>query len=677
MTGKAEVQKRIRELTAEIERHNCAYYVENAPTISDREFDRLLAELVKFERQHPDLASPLSPTRRVGGEPLKEFRQVQHRVPLMSLDNTYSPEELREFVARAEKNLEGRPTSWVLEPKIDGVAVTLRYEQGRLVYGATRGDGRAGDDITANLKTIRTLPLTLVPGSKFQVPSLLEVRGEVFMTRANFEKINREREKKDEPLFVNPRNSAAGTLKLLDSREAARRPLSIVLYSIAEIQGVEITTHRQSLDLLAKFGFPTPSHTWLCRNVEEIEKALQELDHYRHSLPYDTDGGVVKADSLLQQRELGQTSKAPRWAIAYKFETEKAETRLLDIQVQVGRTGTLTPVAILEPVFVSGSTISRATLHNEEEIKRKDIRMGDTVIIEKAGEVIPAVISVVLKRRPAGAHSFCMPRKCPECGGDVSRDLVAGEEGTLLRCENISCPAQLKRRIQHYATRGAMNIEGLGEAMVEQLVDQKLVQNIADLYDLKVERISELERMGEKSAINLIQGIEASKSRGLWRLIFGLGIRHVGAASARSLDGHFDGMDALRKASVEELLVIQDVGGVVARSIRNFFDKKDNLQTLERLRTAGLNFTASSVERRTLNALAGKSFVLTGALPTLSREEAGELIRHAGGEVKSSVSKKTDYVVAGEDAGSKLDKARELGIPILDEAALRRLLNPS
>jgi len=677
MTGKAEVQKRIRELTAEIERHNCAYYVENAPTISDREFDRLLAELVKFERQHPDLASPLSPTRRVGGEPLKEFRQVQHRVPLMSLDNTYSPEELREFVARAEKNLEGRPTSWVLEPKIDGVAVTLRYEQGRLVYGATRGDGRAGDDITANLKTIRTLPLTLVPGSKFQVPSLLEVRGEVFMTRANFEKINREREKKDEPLFVNPRNSAAGTLKLLDSREAARRPLSIVLYSIAEIQGVEITTHRQSLDLLAKFGFPTPSHTWLCRNVEEIEKALQELDHYRHSLPYDTDGGVVKADSLLQQRELGQTSKVPRWAIAYKFETEKAETRLLDIQVQVGRTGTLTPVAILEPVFVSGSTISRATLHNEEEIKRKDIRMGDTVIIEKAGEVIPAVISVVLKRRPAGAHSFCMPRKCPECGGDVSRDLVAGEEGTLLRCENISCPAQLKRRIQHYATRGAMNIEGLGEAMVEQLVDQKLVQNIADLYDLKVERISELERMGEKSAINLIQGIEASKSRGLWRLIFGLGIRHVGAASARSLDGHFDGMDALRKASVEELLVIQDVGGVVARSIRNFFDKKDNLQTLERLRTAGLNFTASSVERRTLNALAGKSFVLTGALPTLSREEAGELIRHAGGEVKSSVSKKTDYVVAGEDAGSKLDKARELGIPILDEAALRRLLNPS
>ncbi len=674
MTGKVEVQKRIRELTAEIERHNRAYHVENAPTISDREFDRLLAELVELERQHPDLASPLSPTRRVGGEPLKEFKQVQHRVPLMSLDNTYSPEELCEFVARAEKNLEGHPIFWVLEPKIDGVAVTLRYEQGRLVYGATRGDGRTGDDITANLKTIRTLPLILVPSSKFKIPSLIEIRGEVFMSREGFERINRHRERAGESPFINPRNAAAGTLKLLDSHEVARRPLSIILYAIAEIQGVEIKSHCQSLELLAELGFPAPARTWLCRNVEEIEKALQELDQFRHTLPYNTDGGVVKADSLLQQRELGQTSKAPRWAIAYKFETEKAETRLLDIQVQVGRTGTLTPVAILEPVFVSGSTISRATLHNEDEIKRKDIRMGDTVIIEKAGEVIPAVISVVLKQRPAGAYSFCMPRKCPECGGDVSRDLVAGEEGTLLRCENISCPAQLKRRIQHYATRGAMDIEGLGEAMVEQLVDQKLVQNIADLYDLKAEQISELERMGEKSAANLIHGIEASKSRELWRLIFGLGIRHVGAASARSLAGHFGSMDTLRKVSVEELLVVPDVGEVVVRSIRDFFDKKDNLQTLERLRKTGLNMTATSHKPQATSILTGKSFVLTGALPTLSREEAGELIRQAGGEIKSSVSKKTDYVVAGEEAGFKLDQAKKLGISILDEDGLKEIL---
>lgn len=694
---KKEVEKRIHELTGEIEAHNRAYYGENAPVISDREYDRLLDELKELEFQHPDLVSPNSPTQRVGGEPLKVFKQVQHRVPLMSLDNTYSLEELRDFVNRAEKILERQPISWILEPKIDGVAVTLRYEQGELVYGATRGDGQVGDDITANLKTIRSIPLKLDVGSLKKLRKraesgdlnlfgsqdltgpathlpILEVRGEVFMTHQGFEQMNRERAKASESLFVNPRNAAAGTLKLLDSRQVAKRPLHIVLYRVAEIRGIELKSHRQSLDFLASLGFPVPSRIWTCQNADEIKKALAKLDVYRRTLSYDTDGGVLKVDSFIQQRELGQTSKSPRWAIAYKFETEKAETKLLDIQIQVGRTGALTPVAILQSVFVSGSTVSRATLHNESEVARKDIRVGDTVMIEKAGEVIPAVIGVVLNKRPPNTHPFSMPRQCPVCGGEISRDLVAGEEGTLLRCENISCSAQIKRRIQHYASRGAMDIEGLGEALIEQLVNHKLVQNIADLYRLTVEQIVNLERMAKKSATNLMEAIQASKSRELWRLIFGLGIRHVGAASARSLARHFGSIDRLKEANLEELMSIPDVGEVVAQSIRNFFDTKNNLVVLEELRKFGLNFSASITKHRASTYLADQSFVLTGTLPTWTREEAADRIRQAGGEVRSSVSKKTSYVVAGADAGSKLDEAKKLGIPILDEEALRKLL---
>jgi DNA ligase (NAD+) len=698
MSDQIKAAKRVQELIEEIERHNRAYYVDHAPTISDREFDRLLAELIEWESKYPGLASPHSPTQRVGGEPLKEFKQIQHRVPLMSLDNTYSLEELKEFVARAERLSEGKPITWVLEPKIDGVAVTLRYERGELVYGATRGDGRTGDDITANLKTIASVPLRLSGGSlqkplrkktsdsqeflfegfkemESALPHLpvLEIRGEVFMDRKGFEHLNAERKKIEAPLFVNPRNASAGTLKLLDPREVAKRPLNVIFYSIAEIRGVEIKNHQQSLALLSSLGFPTPSRTWVCRNFPEIEKALSQLDAFRKTLPYETDGGVLKVDSLLQRRDLGMTSKAPRWAIAYKFEAEKAETRLIDIQIQVGRTGALTPVAILEPVFVSGTTVSRATLHNESEIQRKDIRIGDTVIIEKSGEIIPAVLEVVLSKRPSTSRPFQIPRKCPVCGGEVTRDVVAGEEGTHLRCENLSCPAQVKRRIQHFAHRGAMDIEGLGEAMVEQLVSQKLVHNIADLYDLTVEKIVDLERMAEKSATNLIQGIEASKTRDLWRLIFGLGIRHVGATSARSLAQHFGSMDLLMKADRAQLTDIGDVGEVVAQSIFDFFQKKDHVDILARLKKAGLRFVDTNRVNRS-NQLAGKSFVLTGTLPQLSRDEAGELIRQAGGNVKSSVSKKTDFLVAGEEAGSKLDQAKEFGIPIIDEEGLRKLL---
>jgi DNA ligase (NAD+) len=693
-------QKRIAELATEIEGHNQAYYVEGHPLISDREFDRLLAELVELEKKHPQFALPYSPTQRVGGEPLKEFRQVQHRVPLMSLDNTYSHEELRDFVQRAQKLLEHQPIDWILEPKIDGVAITLRYERGELVHGATRGDGRRGDDITNNLKTIRSVPLKLTstslkknptrkhaqevelfdthPFSRNDLPQLpvLEVRGEVFMTRPVFEQMNRNREVAGEPLFVNPRNSTAGTLKLLDPRLVAQRKLNIIFYGIAEIKGVEIQTHLQALALLSSLGFPTHRRHWICKTIEEIEKALQQLDTYRKGLDYDTDGGVLKIDSLRQQRELGQTSKAPRWAIAYKFETEKAATQLLDIQLQVGRTGALTPVAHLSPVFISGSTVSRATLHNESEIARKDIRIGDTVIIEKAGEIIPAVIQVVLDQRPAHSKPFAMPSQCPVCHGDVTRDLVAGEEGSLLRCENISCPAQVKRRILHYACRGAMDIDGLGESLVDQLVNQELVHNIADLYDLQLGPLANIERMAEKSASNILKGIEESKQRDLWRLIFGLGIRHVGAASARNLAAHFGSIDRLRHGSEEELLRIPDVGETVAHSIRDFFQKIDNLQTLERLKKAGVRMEEILGERSGDKTLLGKNFVLTGTLPTLTREEASEWIRKAGGMVRSSVSKKTDYLLAGDDAGSKLDKAKELKIPILNEDDFRKLFNP-
>lgn len=699
MTDSTEAKDRVQQLSRELEKHNRSYYVHGTPTISDREYDRLLTELIQLESAHPELRLPNSPSQRVGGEPLKEFKSVRHRVPMMSLDNTYSHEELHEFVARAQKMLEGRPITWILEPKIDGVAVTLRYEHGRLLYGATRGDGQTGDDVTANLRTIHSLPLTLEGGSLKKaknrrdgdhpnlfedmgaltsaLPNLtaLEVRGEVFMTKPNFEKLNREREKLDEPLFVNPRNSTAGTLKQLDPKMVAQRPLNLTCYSIAEIRGVEVQTHQQSLAFLASLGFPTPARIWKCKTAAEIEKALAELDKYRKTLPYETDGGVLKVDSLSQQRELGRTSKAPRWAIAYKFESEKAETLLLDIQIQVGRTGALTPVAILEPVFVSGSTVSRATLHNESEIARKDIRVGDTVIIEKAGEVIPAVVGVIQAKRPVQTKPFVMPRHCPVCKGEITRDVVAGEEGSLLRCENLSCSAQIKRRIQHYATRGAMDIEGLGESLVDQLVDHNLVGAIADLYDLKMTALLELERMAEKSAANLLAGIEASKQRDLWRLIFGLGIRHVGATSARSLERHFGSMDHLAESSLEELMAVNDVGEVVARSIRDFFEKKDNLESIERLRKAGLTFKAEISAAPVSGLLTGKSFVLTGTLPTLSRDDASEMIRRAGGLVRSSVSKKTDYVVAGEEAGSKLDQAREFGVKILDEAGLKLLLS--
>ena len=666
----ADIQKRMDWLPARIERHNRLYYAEAAPEISDRDYDRLVEELLELEKKHPQLSLADSPTRRVGEARSLEFPPHMHRIPMMSLDNTYSIEELKKFLDRVRRGLMATPHSveWIVEPKVDGVAITLIYENGKFVRGATRGDGATGDDITTNLRTIRNLPLKLSVQ-----PRRLEVRGEVYMIRKGFEQINREREKEGLPLFANPRNAAAGSLKQLDSRITAKRPLAVILYAVAEAQGAKIGFHHEALELIREAGLPGPAKYWKAGSDDEVVKAVGEIDRFRETLPYDTDGAVVKLDSLAQQGALGATSKSPRWAAAYKFESEKADTKLLDIQVQVGRTGTLTPVAHLEPVRVAGSTVSRATLHNADEIERKDIRIGDVVIIEKAGEVIPAVIGVRKDRRKGGEKKFKMPARCPACGGEVSR-----EEGEVaVRCENLDCPAQLERRIQHFASRGAMDIEGMGDALVKQLVDRKLVRGVADLYDLCLQDLENLERMGEKSAANVIEAVDASKKRDLWRLVFGLGIRHVGVTAARTLTSHFGSMEALSSASREELVSVHEIGDVMAESIVDFFSKRQNQQILARLKKAGLNFKADRrpppADRRP-PLIAGKTFVLTGTLPTLKREEAAEMILQAGGKVSSSVSKKTDYVLAGSEAGSKLDKARELGVRVINEGEFRKLL---
>src|ERR1700736_4835561 len=526
-----QAAKRIAQLREQIEEHNRRYYEEAAPTISDRDYDRIYKELVDLETRFPALPSPDSPTQRVSGKPLKGFGQITHRAPMLSLDNTYSEEEVADFYARISRLLPSEKIPVVIEPKVDGVAVSLLYENGALRYAATRGDGVVGDDITQNIRTIRSLPAKL----RGTVPKLLEVRAEVYMDKRGFEKLNEDRKKAELPLFANPRNAAAGSLKQLDPKIVAQRPLGIVCYGTGLVEGVDVQLHSRIFPLLKKLGLPATERWWVADSVDEILIAIRELDKVRRDFPYQTDGAVVKVDSLGQRERLGFTAKSPRWAIAYKYEAERVETRLLDIIVQVGRTGTLTPVAVLEPVLVSGSTVARATLHNEEEIKRKDIRIGDTVVIEKAGEVIPAVVGVKTAARTGKEKRFRMPTTCPVCGGKIVKD-----EGQIgLRCVNVRCPAQLKRRIEHFASRGAMDIEGLGEMMVEQLVSRDLVHDVSDIYELTAEKLSSLERMGEKSIGNLLEAIETSKRRPLWRLIFGLGILHVGVSAARAVPTRF------------------------------------------------------------------------------------------------------------------------------------------
>ena len=660
-----EATKRIATISKEIEEHNRRYYEEAAPTISDREYDELYRELADLEKQFPDLAKPDSPAQRVGGKPLKAFGQITHRVPMLSLDNTYSEEEVTDFYRRLERLLPNKKIPVVIEPKVDGVAVSLLYEKGKLRYAATRGDGTVGDDITQNILTIRAVPKQL----KGDVPDVLEARGEAYLNKAGFAKLNAERREAGLPEFANPRNAAAGSLKQLDPTIAAKRPLGVVFYGTGLIEGLKLEKHSELFSLLQKLGLPGSEKWWRADSIEEILGAIHELDRIRRDFAYQTDGAVVKVDAFAQRDVLGFTAKSPRWAIAFKYEAERVETRLLDILIQVGRTGTLTPVAALEPVVVSGSTVSRATLHNEEEIARKDIRIGDTVLIEKAGEVIPAVVSVRVDLRTGAEKKFRMPKQCPECGSAVVKD----EGQVAIRCVNSQCPAQVRRRIEHFASRGAMDNEGFGEAVVNQLVQKKLLADVGDIYTLSAPVLLELERMGEKSVANLLEAIEQSKSRPLWRMLFGLGILHVGVSASRALADHFPNLDAIRESSVEELQQIPDVGEVVGRSIHEFFREPHNLAVMEKLRKAGLKFEADPKVEGAAPGFKNTTWVITGTLSE-SRDEIAELIRARGGKVSGSISKKTSYLLAGDDAGSKLEKAKKLGVRILNEADFRQML---
>ena len=672
--NRATAQARHAELVALIRAHDHAYYVLAQPRISDQEYDRLDRALRELETQFPELITPDSPTQRVGGAPVAEFRPVRHAQPMMSLDNTYSPEEVREFLARVRKLLPGEPLVWTVEPKIDGVAVSLRYEQGIFAVGATRGDGATGDDITANLKTIRAVPLRLASAGGAP-PAVLEVRGEVFMTRGGFANLNAEREAAGEEPFANPRNATAGSLKQLDPRLVATRPLDIVLYGTGLLEGGPApATQTALLAWLKALGLRTPERTWLCRSEAELFAAIGELDQARRQFNYETDGAVIKLDPLGLRERCGATAKAPRWAMAYKYAAEQARTRLKGITVQVGRTGQLTPVAELDPVFLAGSTISRATLHNEDDLRRKDVRVGDVVLIEKAGEVIPAVVGVAVEERTGHERAFVFPKTCPECGSNVSRDLLAGEVGVVWRCPNPDCPARVRGRLEHWCGRGAMDIEGGGEVLVGQLVKTGLTRDVADLYRLKLAEVAALERMGEKSAQNFLVALQESKQRDLWRLLFGLGILHVGAGVAKALGRRFATLDDLMQASPDALTQTPDVGEVIAASLLQWFGLPEHRRLVERLRQAGLNFRSALFEAGpAAGPFAGKTFVLTGTLPTMTRQDATARIEALGGKVSGSVSKQTHYVLAGADPGSKLDKARHLGVRILDEAAFLRL----
>lgn len=671
----AQAKARHAELAGEIRRHDHAYYVEARPSIPDVEYDRLYRELLDLEQQFPDLLTPDSPSQRVGGQPLSAFQSSQHLTPMMSLDNTYSQDEVRQFVERVQKLAPQEALDWVVEPKVDGLAINLRYVHGVLAVGATRGDGTTGDDITENLKTIRSLPLRLKSSPQHPLPSLLEVRGEVFLSKAMFARINAERQSAGEEVFANPRNAAAGSLKQLDPRIVAKRKLDIVLYGTGQIEGGNLPgTQLGVLDWLKELGFRTPEKRWHCRSVDELLAAIDDLDRVRNNFSYETDGAVIKLNSVPLRARLGATSKAPRWGMAYKYAPEQAETRLKDITIQVGRTGKLTPVAELEPVFLSGSTVRRATLHNEEQIRRLDVQVGDTVVIQKAGEIIPEVVRVVTARRTGSERPFQFPKHCPECGSAAVKAAAADGEAADWRCSNPDCPAQLRGRIEHWCARGAMDIEGGGEVMAAQLVKSGLVRDVAELYKLTLPELVGLERMGEKSAQNFLDGLAASRTRDAWRVLFGLGIFHVGAGVAKALMRHFASLDDLFAAGVPELCQAEDIGEVIAESVIQWRGDPRNRDLLARLKKAGVNFESTLYQKAAAGGVfAGKTFVLTGTLPSLSREEATAKIEALGGKVSGSVSKKTSFVLAGDEAGSKLEKAQKLGVPILDEASFLKL----
>ena len=658
-----QAAQKIQKLREEIKYHEKKYYVDNDPQISDYEFDLLVKELEEYERQFPKLITPESPTQRVGEQPLEGFVSVPHRTPMLSLDNCYSVEELREFEERIQKLLPSQKIEYVAELKIDGLGISVIYRGGKFSQAVTRGDGLRGDDVTANVKTIKSLPLEIKNLKE------IEVRGETYLPFESFEKINKQREKKGEPLFANPRNAAAGSLRTLDPKEVASRRLDIFLYYIF-VGGNEMPTQWENLEMLRKFGFKTNPITRHCATLDEVIFFYEGWQGKRGRLDYDVDGIVVKVDSTEQRKLLGSTAKFPRWAISFKFPAQQATTRIKDIIIQVGRTGALTPVAILEPVPLSGIIISRSTLHNEDEIKRKDIRINDTVLIERSGDVIPRVVSVMKERRTGKERKFVWPSSCPVCQASTFKP----EGEAISRCINPSCPAKIKESILHFAWRRAMNIEGLGEALVDQLLKEKLIQKIPDLYSLKQEDLIRLERMGPKSSQNLLDEIAKTKQRNLDRLIYALGIRHVGERTAQALASHFKTLEGLAKASLEELIQIEDVGPKVAESIVFFFKQPENIELMNRLKEASLNFSFQEDESRKDLPLAGQTFVLTGKLESLTRGEAAELIEASGGTVSSSVSSKTDYVVAGDSPGSKLAKAKSLGIKTIKEKDFLKLI---
>jgi len=661
---------RVEKLRREIREHDYRYYVLAEPTISDAEYDQLMRELIKLEETYPELLTPDSPSQRVGGQPTKEFPTVTHSIPMLSLSNVYSEEEVLDFDRRVRTLLGRQPYQYVCELKFDGVAISLKYKDGVFLRGATRGDGIQGDDITNNLKTIRSIPLKLRSPEKNFMD--IEVRGEVFMNKKDFEKMNKEREKAGEKLFANPRNAAAGTLKLQDPKLVAARPLNFFAYWLNS-ETAELKSHWENLQILRRLGFPVNNESRLCKNIAEVIDYWKEREKRREQLPYDIDGVVVKIDSIKQQGILGNIAKSPRWATAFKFTARQAETKLKNIILQVGRTGAVTPVADLEPVFLSGTTVSRATLHNTDYIKELDIRIGDTVILEKGGEVIPKVTGVVKAKRPRGATPYVISPKCPECGSKLFRP--EGEANYY--CENSECPAQVKGRIEHFASRGAMDIEGLGEMVVEQLVEEGFVKNSSDLYYLHQRKndLLKLERWGEKSVENLLHAIEKSKEQPFHRVLYALGIRHVGTGVAQLLAEQFHSLDELKGASFEDLRSIHEIGPKIAESIVHFFKDRKNLEIIERLRKAGVRLEVGEKDLKRKGPLAGKMFVLTGTLSTMTREEAKARIEELGGKVGSAVSSKTDYLIVGEEAGSKLAKAKALGIELLSETEFLKMVN--
>lgn len=662
------ISKKIEELREKIRYHNYRYYILDDPTASDAEYDQLMSDLIELEKKYPQFILPSSPTQRVGIEPVSGFTTVKHITPMQSLANAFSTEELIAFDKRIKKLVPQQKIDYVVELKLDGLAVALVYENGIFARGATRGDGVMGEEITSNLRTVKTIPLKLFGEN---LPPRIEVYGEVYMKKSDFKKLNEEKMKNGESLFANPRNAAAGSVRQLDSRITAQRRLDTFIYRATFPEGNKFKKHMEVLNYLKKTGFKVNPHTKCCKNIKEAISYCEGWKEKKEDLDYEIDGMVLKVNSLRIREEIGSTTRNPRWAIAYKFPAQQTTTKVRDIIVQVGRTGALTPVAVLDPVRISGSVVQRATLHNEDEIKRKDVRIGDIVLVQKAGEVIPEVVKVIKEKRTGKEKEFVMPAQCPVCGAKVFRP----EGEVVSRCNSLTCSAQTKERIRHFASRNAMDIEGLGPAIIDQLVEKDLIKDISDLYFLKRKDLISLERMAERSADNLLDAIEKSKEKSLANLIYGLGIRYVGVHTSEVITRYYPTLDKFKKANLEELIEINEIGPKIAESIILFFKEKEDLAIIERLRSAGLNFSQEEEIRRKergTQILAGKQFVLTGTLKDFTRTQAKEIISELGGRVTGSVSKKTDYVVAGEDPGSKHEKAKKLGVSIISEEEFKK-----